>query len=113
LRAYGQRDPLVEYKKEGLQMYKRMEQSITEEMYRLLPHMGGLTISAETKNLQEIHDNAQIIGAEDGSRKAQSVSSEDKVGRNEKVVVTKNGEEKEIKHKKLEEHLKDGWIVKK
>jgi preprotein translocase subunit SecA len=28
LRAYGQRDPLVEYKKEGLRLFKQMEQSI-------------------------------------------------------------------------------------
>ena len=28
LRAYGQRDPLVEYKKEGLKLFKEMEESI-------------------------------------------------------------------------------------
>ena len=35
LRAYGQRDPLVEYKNEGLRMFRQMEESIkrtTEEM---------------------------------------------------------------------------------
>ena len=43
-------------------MYKRMEQSIIEEMYRLIPHIGGVTVTEEEKNLQEIHENAQIIG---------------------------------------------------
>ncbi len=115
LRSYGQRDPLVEYKKEGLRMYKQMEQSVVEEMFRLLPHLAGLTVSAtnvEMKNLQEIKEGAQSLGAEDGSAKAGSESS-DKVGRNEKVVVIKSGQEKEIKHKKLEQYLKDGWVKKK
>jgi hypothetical protein len=35
------------------------------------------------------------------------------VGRNERVVITKAGEEKEVKWKKLDSYLKDGWIVKK
>ncbi len=39
LRAYGQRDPLVEYKKEGLRLYKDMELGISEEIKRLMPHI--------------------------------------------------------------------------
>ena len=35
LRAYGQRDPLVEYKREGLKMFKEMEENILEEIKRL------------------------------------------------------------------------------
>jgi preprotein translocase subunit SecA len=116
LRSYGQRDPLVEYKREGLQMYKQMEQSVTEEMYRLLPHLGGLSVNAvdvEMKNLEEIKEGAQSLGAEDGSSKAVSQNHDQKIGRNEKVIVIKNGEEKEIKNKKLEQYLKDGWVEKK
>jgi preprotein translocase subunit SecA len=37
LRAYGQRDPLVEYKKEGLRLFKELEGSIYEEGLRILP----------------------------------------------------------------------------
>jgi preprotein translocase subunit SecA len=113
LRSYGQRDPLVEYKKEGLRMYKQMEQSVTEEMYRLLPHIGGLSINVETKNLEEIKEGAQTLGAEDGSAKAKPSGHDHKIGRNEKVVVVKNGEQKEIKNKKLEQYLKEGWVEKK
>jgi hypothetical protein len=41
------------------------------------------------------------------------MSGGDEKGRNEKVIVTKGGEEKEIKFKKLEQYLKDGWVEKK
>lgn len=113
LRSYGQRDPLVEYKKEGLRMYKQMEQSVVEDMFRLLPHVGGVSASAvnvEMKNLEEIKEGAQSLGDQDGSAKA--VSADEKIGRNDKVVVVKNGEEKEIKNKKLEQYLKEGWVEK-
>ena len=92
LRSYGQRDPLVEYKKEGLRMYKQMEQSVTAEMYRLLPHLGGMSVSAtatpiniDMKNLQTIKEGAEGLGAGDGSSKAigQSGAGADKLGRND------------------------------
>ncbi len=39
LRAYGQREPLVEYKKEGLQMFKDMEASFKEQVMSLITTM--------------------------------------------------------------------------
>ncbi len=40
LRAYGQRDPLVEYKREGLMMFKQMESRIAEELMQFIPNIG-------------------------------------------------------------------------
>ena len=51
LRAYGQRDPLVEYKKEGLRMYKDMEMAIQEEIKKLLPHLGIVQAPVEQANI--------------------------------------------------------------
>ena len=39
LRAYGQRDPLVEYKKEGLRLFKELEHSIDEQILSILPRV--------------------------------------------------------------------------
>lgn len=39
LRAYGQRDPLVEYKKEGLRLYREMWIAIEDEVSRLIGHL--------------------------------------------------------------------------
>ncbi len=36
LRAYGQREPLVEYKKEGLQFFKQLEASIRGQVFELI-----------------------------------------------------------------------------
>lgn len=53
LRAYGQRDPLVEYKKEGLRLFKEMEEGIertVEENLKKLAEQSSL--SAEQLNIQ-------------------------------------------------------------
>lgn len=41
LRAYGQRDPLVEYKREGLNFFKNMERSVDGEIIRILANVQG------------------------------------------------------------------------
>jgi preprotein translocase subunit SecA len=41
LRAYGQRDPLVEYKKEGLKLFTVMEHDYAEHVFSNLPHIGA------------------------------------------------------------------------
>ena len=40
LRAYGQRDPLVEYKKEGLKMFQNMEESYKMQVRHMLGNLG-------------------------------------------------------------------------
>lgn len=105
LRAYGQRDPFIEYKREGLGLFKSMQISINAQVISLLPNMGGSSV--ELKPLQTIEEDAKgILGSDSVS------ASGDKKGRNERIVVTKNGEEKEVKWKKLDSYLKDGWVVK-
>ena len=64
LRAYGQRDPLVEYKREGLRLFKEMEEAARAQVTRLIPNIaiGVETLSPEQKNLREVERKAQEIG---------------------------------------------------
>ena len=39
LRGIGQRDPLVEYKREGLMMFKDLEQRVDQEFVRAMQHV--------------------------------------------------------------------------
>ncbi len=85
LRAYGQRDPLVEYKKEGLRLFKEMEQGVADKVLSILPSLGG-TVSKinvdEKRKLEEVHENARMIGGESDT-KSNVGSSSNKVGRND------------------------------
>ena len=84
LRAYGQRDPLVEYKREGLRLFREMEGAIATQIMNVLPHVGGLMQREERVRLREIHEQAELIGSGDKeSEKVHSESSELKVGRND------------------------------
>lgn len=53
LRAYGQRDPLVEYKKEGLRMFKNMETQLSHDLILFIENIDA-TLAAQTarENLQ-------------------------------------------------------------
>ena len=85
LRAYGQRDPLVEYKKEGLRLFKEMQIAINDQIINLLPHIGAGVSTPETVQLKAVHEQAQTIGSGDGDNKSQSqeVSKKPEVGRND------------------------------
>ena len=106
LRAYGQRDPLVEYKKEGLRLFRQLEISINGQVVdlitKLVPVKAGaanVAFAAPVNPVAPLHESATMK------------SSGEKLGRNDKVLVQKNGEQKEIKFKKIEEYKKDGWTI--
>lgn len=42
LRAYGQRDPLVEYKKEGLRMYRELDHRVTHDLGQFINHIDSI-----------------------------------------------------------------------
>lgn len=42
LRAYGQRDPLIEYKKEGLRMFRGMEESMNHDLALFIENIDGV-----------------------------------------------------------------------
>ncbi|HJL55788.1 MAG TPA: preprotein translocase subunit SecA [Candidatus Paceibacterota bacterium] len=71
LRAYGQRDPLIEYKKEGLRMFKDLEESADEHILRLLPNIGGDAFARERQKVQEVHEEGSVLG----NLKAQPVAA--------------------------------------
>lgn len=62
LRAYGQRDPLVEYKKEGLRMFKELEDSLGGTILHLIPAVGENPTRENRVALNEVHESAKLIG---------------------------------------------------
>ena len=76
LRAYGQRDPLIEYKKEGLKLFKDMENSIDDNILKLLPNLGGNAFAQERQKVKEIHEEGSILANQQNqSQKPQDVQS--------------------------------------
>jgi len=83
LRAYGQREPLIEYKKEGLRLFREMEINFKEKVYSLIN-----TINAGVKDNREtevVEDRpALILSSSDGNDATLTIKREaPKVGRND------------------------------
>ena len=53
LRAYGQRDPLIEYKKEGLILFKNLQENIYEQVINIIPNLATNVIDASSFTIVE------------------------------------------------------------
>ncbi|MFA6257021.1 MAG: preprotein translocase subunit SecA [Candidatus Paceibacterota bacterium] len=85
LRAYGQREPIVEYKKEGLQMFKEMEAVFKEQVASMVSSINTEAASAIKK--EEAGPKQTLITShtepsEMGGQKDSTAKKEDAVGRN-------------------------------
>ncbi len=112
LRAYGQRDPLLEYRREGLMRFKQMEGGIQTTLIEALPRIMPA-------------DDARIRAEEEKTRKALLAASEGGDGsvakapivkgaapnRNDTVTIRKGEETQMLKYKKAEPLLADGWTL--
>lgn len=81
LRAYGQRDPLVEYKKEALATYRAMQDKIKEDFYNFITHIDNVIANMEAQNILR---NSQMKNQTHAIEENKESNSEDhKIGRND------------------------------
>ncbi len=126
LRAYGQKNPLLEYKSEGFKMFQAMMaemNSLTIQRLFRTQLQGMETPQAQTrsgvKNIQASHQDTTGMGLQ-GQSQSQNSNKPSQVrtpiqvgrkrGRNEKIlVVGPDGLQIEIKYKKLQNYLEKGY----
>ena len=61
LRAYGQRDPLVEYKREGLGLFKEMQEATNAQILEMLPNIGAGAFKNEEQRAREVQKQMKLI----------------------------------------------------
>ena len=128
LRAYGQKNPLLEYKSEGFGMFKDMmremnaltAQRIFRTQLQGMEQAPQMTTSS-VRNVKVEHKDttgmgfvggqqAQGQGSQGQNTVSKPVVADKKIGRNEKILVqAPNGEKIEIKFKKLQQYLNQGY----
>ena len=79
LRAYGQEDPVVAYKREGYEMFENMIAAIQEETVRRI-YITRVRERVERKAVAKVTGES---GGSDGTVKKQPVRKTKKIGRNE------------------------------
>jgi preprotein translocase subunit SecA len=65
LRAYGQRDPLVEYKKEGLEVYKHLDNRVAADLKSFTSHIDGVFANMKMQEVQKTREEVGDIGRND------------------------------------------------
>lgn len=113
LRAYGQRDPLIEYRKEGLRLFNEMQEVVLHRIAEIIPRLQPQALEREEKELERAREAAKRAGGEKATTggKPAPRRSEVTIGRNEMVTITDGTETKEMKFKKAEPLLADGWSL--
>jgi preprotein translocase subunit SecA len=79
LRAYGQRDPVQEYKLEGYEMFEEMVKNIQEEVVTLLFHV---RVQSNVPKREKVAEPISATHGEDGPKKP-AVNRNRKIGRND------------------------------
>lgn len=110
LRAYGQRDPLIEYQKEGKIMFENLKSSITERVLLLAKNIDEHAFKKEEERIRQAMMQAQKSG---GSDVSEGTLNQSEYGRNDMVTLIKEDQEQTIKFKKAQELLAQGWEIKK
>jgi preprotein translocase subunit SecA len=113
LRAYGQRDPLIEYRKEGVRLFREMQYAVFARVAEVLPRLQPVIVEAEEASLKAESKAAQAA-AGGGSKKSRSSvphTSTPTPGRNDLVTITNGTETQTVKYKKAETMLSSGWTI--
>jgi preprotein translocase subunit SecA len=126
LRAYGQKNPLLEYKSEGFKMFQEMMTDMNSVTVQRLfrTQLQGMeqpegVQERSVRNVQTSHQDTTGMGFQgqpEGQKANQPqqvrtpVQVGEKHGRNEKVTVRgSDGKQIEIKYKKLQNYLNRGY----
>ena len=115
LRAYAQKNPKNEFKREAYSMFESMLSEIDSETVRILFSL-QISTEEEINNLSPKKTSDEIDIKTSSSELTHSNSSiarsETKLGRNEQVKITNGIETKEIKYKKAKPLIESGeWRI--
>ena len=108
LRAYGQRDPLIEYRREGLSRFRGLEANIAATLRETLPRI----IPADEARIraEEAKTRAVVMGASAGEG-GTPITKGESYGRNDFVTLKRGDETRTLKFKKAEMLLAEGWEI--
>lgn len=113
LRAYGQRDPLIEYRKDGLRLFRDLEAAIADQIIKLLPTIGAGAFVREEEEMKkeaaQAQQSAHTSETTSAPQKPVVRNAEEKIGRNEMVTITDGTQTQTLKYKKAEPFLQNGW----
>ena len=110
LRAYGQRDPLIEYRREGLMRFRQLEENIKAAFAEALPRLQSADDARIRAEQEKVRASLAAAGAEEGNAPSPVVNAGGH-GRNDFVTIKKGDATQTLKYKKAESLLQEGWEI--
>jgi preprotein translocase subunit SecA len=112
LRAYGQRDPLIEYRKEGTRLFKEMQQVVLHRIAEVIPRLQPVIVDTEEAQMRKEAEAAQKASGDSTTSSPVAVTkSADGFGRNDLVTVSNGTDTRTVKYKKVEALLQTGYKI--
>jgi preprotein translocase subunit SecA len=114
LRAYGQQDPLIEYRKEAARLFKEMQEALYRRFVEYVPYLRIEVLQKEEASLHEAQAAAQTSPRASGDSSATKMEPARAVngpGRNDLVTITNGTETQTLKYKRAEPMLRSGWKI--
>lgn len=110
LRAYGQRDPLIEYRKEGTRLFKEMQQVVLMRIVEVLPRLQPVVVERDEAEMKRQSEAAQAAAGATEAKKTGSVPvrAKEMAGRNDLVTISDGTDTQTLKFKKAEPLLATG-----
>src|SRR3989344_927935 len=110
LRAYGQRDPLIEYRREGLARFRQLENDIKVAVSEALPRLQNAEDVRVKAEQEKTHASLIAAGKEEAGAQM-PIKKTGGYGRNDIITIKKGSETRTLKFKKAEPFLAAGWTI--
>jgi preprotein translocase subunit SecA len=113
LRAYGQRDPLVEYKNEGVRLFRELQGAIRAQIVGSIFKVGGSVRPAVGEKIEERKPDAPLLTVSQADVRGLGLSTpakksgEPEVGRNDLCPCGSGKKYKRCGNLNTEEHQKN------
>jgi preprotein translocase subunit SecA len=114
LRAYGQRDPLIEYRKEGTRLFKEMQSAVLSRIVDVMPQLQPILVEKEEAIMKKQAEAAgEAAGESSGTKdKVTQAKATNEPNRNDLVTITDGTKTETLKYKKAESLLASGaWKI--
>ncbi len=117
LRAYGQQDPLIEYRKEAIRLFKEMQEASCYRIAELIPTVRIEAVEKEEETLKKAQERIILAGGAEAQSSVtrgnhMPIKKDVKIGRNEFVMISNGTDTETMKFKKAEPLLSSGeWKI--
>jgi preprotein translocase subunit SecA len=113
LRAYGQRDPLVEYRREGSARFLSFQANVANTFRETLPKLQPADDSHIRAEEEKVRKQLVAVseGGDDSAEAPKPIVNTNEFNRNDTVTIRKGEEVQTLKYKKAEQLLAEGWTI--